>query len=100
MELSWGVMLPLLVLCAGAWLWYETLGAREQANATAIEACRSTGAHLLDGTVAFRSIRPVRGAGGALQIERSYVFDYSVDGVTRQQGVVVLTGRRVNSVVL
>jgi hypothetical protein len=33
-----------------------------------------------------------------VQIERTYLFDYSLDGVTRQQGFLVMTGRRVESV--
>jgi hypothetical protein len=75
MELSWGLLALLTALCATAWFWHDTLGAREQANATALETCRSTGASLLDGTVAFRSMRLGRAAGGALQFERTYVGD-------------------------
>jgi len=40
------------------------------------------------------------GPGGALQIERTNVFDYSAHGVTRRQRFVVSLGRRVDSVVL
>ena len=36
--------------------------------------------------------------GGPLQLERTYVFDYTRDGYTRQQGFVVLTGHGVDSV--
>jgi hypothetical protein len=98
MELTWGLLLLLTVLCGTAWFWHDTLGARERANETAFETCRSIGASLLDGTVAFRSLRVVRGDGGSVQLERTYLFDYSQDGVTCHQGFVVLTGRRVDSV--
>ena len=41
----------MLFLLAGmlalAWFWYDSLRARERANATALETCRSTGASLL-----------------------------------------------------
>lgn len=97
MELTWGLLALLTALCGTAWFWHDTLGAREQANATALETCRSTGATLLDGTVAFRALRIVRTAGG-LQIERTYVFDYSLDGMTLHQGFVVMAGRRVEAV--
>ena len=56
------------------------------------------GAALLDGTVAFRKIEAVRGAGGAPGLRRTYVFDYTRDGSTRQQGFVILTGHSVDSV--
>jgi hypothetical protein len=97
MELTWGLLALLMALCGTAWFWHDTLGAREQANATALETCRSTGATLLDGTVAFRSLRLVR-TGGGLQIERTYVFDYSLDGMTLHQGFVVMAGRQVEAV--
>ncbi len=59
---------------------------------------RSPGAALLDGTVAFRSLRVVRGEAGRPQFERTYLFDYSTDGTTRRQGFVVVTGRHVESI--
>ena len=85
-------------MLALAWFWHDSLGARERANAVAVETCRSTGASLLDGTVAFRRLQPVRVDGGSLQLRRTYVFDYTRDGATRQQGFVVLTGHSVDSV--
>lgn len=98
MELSWTLFGLLAGLLATAWYWHDSLGARERANEVATETCRSAGASLLDGTVAFRRLRPVRVDGGSLQLERTYVFDYTRDGYTRQQGFVVLTGRVVDSV--
>jgi hypothetical protein len=56
------------------------------------------GATLLDGTVAFRRLETVRVAGGTPGLRRTYVFEYTLDGATRQQGFVVLTGRYVDSI--
>lgn len=98
MELSWTLFALLALMLAIAWFWHDSLGARESANLAALETCRSTGAHLLDGTVAFRRLEPVRGVDGYLRLRRTYVFDYTRDGVTRQQGFVVLAGRSVESI--
>lgn len=98
MDPSWSLLAFLALLLAVAWYWHDSLGARERANVVAMETCRSTGASLLDGTVAFRGLSAVRVGGGALQLRRTYVFDYTRDGYTRQQGFVVLTGQRVDSV--
>lgn len=98
MDLSWTLFGLLVALLAGAWYWHDSLGARERANDAALETCRGTGAALLDGTVAFRALRLVRIAGGPLQLQRTYVFDYTRDGYTREQGFVVLTGHSVDSV--
>ncbi|MCM2312264.1 MAG: DUF3301 domain-containing protein [Steroidobacteraceae bacterium] len=92
-------MLVVLAAMLGlAWFWYDSLGAREAANAAALETCQGTGAMLLDGTVAFRRLQTVRVAGGALGFRRTYIFDYTRDGATRQQGFVVMTGHRVDTV--
>ncbi len=85
-------------MLAVAWFWHDSLGARESANAAALDTCRSTGAALLDGTVAFRRLEAVRLPGGRLGLRRTYVFDYTRDGATRQQGFVVVAGRQVESV--
>jgi hypothetical protein len=97
-ELSWALLALLLAILGTAWFWHDSLGARERANEAAMETCRSTGAALLDGTVAFRRLQPVRIGGGSLQLRRTYVFDYTRDGVTRQQGFVLMTGRTVETV--
>jgi hypothetical protein len=92
-------MLALLAaMLAVAWFWHDSLGARETANAAALETCQGTGAMLLDGTVAFRRIEAIRVLGGTLGLRRTYVFDYTRDGATRQQGFVVVTGRNVDSI--
>ena len=92
------MLLVLVAMLALAWFWYDSLGAREAANAAALETCQGTGAMLLDGTVAFRRLQTVRVAGGALGFRRTYIFDYTRDGATRQQGFVVMTGHSVDTV--
>jgi hypothetical protein len=97
-ELSWTLLVLLAAMLAVAWFWHDSLGARENANVAALDACQGTGATLLDGTVAFRKLETVRVAGGSLGFRRTYVFDYTRDGATRQQGFVILTGHSVDSV--
>lgn len=98
MELSWGLLLLALAMGAFALFWHDTLGARDLANDAARETCASTGAALLDGTVAFHRLRLARADGGRLAFERTYLFDYSTDGVTRRQGFVVVCARQVESI--
>jgi hypothetical protein len=97
-ELSWGLLLLTILMGAFALFWHDALGARDLANSVARETCTSTGAALLNGTVAFQSMRIVRGDAGRPALERTYLFDYSNDGVTVRQGFVVVSGRRVESV--
>jgi hypothetical protein len=97
-ELSWSLLALLIGLVGVAWAWHTNLGARERANVAALETCQRTGAQLLDGTVAFRGFRPARGSDGRLRMRRTYVFDYSQDGVTRRQGFVILHGHSLESI--
>jgi len=96
-ELSWTLLALLAAMLAAAWFWHDSLGARENANAAALDTCQSTGATLLDGTVAFRKLETVRVAGGSLG-SGAPMSSTTPDGATRQQGFVVLTGHSVDSV--
>lgn len=91
---------PLLLIAALliAWAWHATLRAREFANHVAADTCRKLNVQFLDGTVAFTRFRPVRDMTGRLTLRRSYVFDYTPDGVTRLQGFVILCGRDLEAV--
>ena len=97
-DLTWSLLALVVGLIAVAWAWHANLGARERANLAALETCQRTGAQLLDGTVAFRGFRPARGPDGRLRVRRTYVFDYSQDGVTRRQGFVILLGDSLESI--
>jgi hypothetical protein len=97
-ELSWGLLLLTCVLGAFALFWNDTLGARDLANEVARDTCESTGTALLNGTVSFHALRIVRGDDGRPCLERTYLFEYSGDGVTVRQGFIVIRGRRVESV--
>jgi hypothetical protein len=96
--MEWSLLLVLVGLAAAAALWHSNLGARELANAAALDTCVNVGAQLLDGTVAFRRMRLVRDAAGRRELERTYVFEYTLDGATRRQGFVIVSGRAIASV--
>lgn len=94
----WLALLLTSVTLLAAWIWYATLRAREHANLVAAETCRKLNVQFLDGTVAFTGMRPARDLGGHLSLRRSYVFDYTDDGMTRRQGFVILRGRDLEAV--
>lgn len=98
MDFGWSTLAMLVALFGLLWYWRDSLGARDAANVAARETCDGIGASLLEGTVSFRRLRPVRGADGMLELERTYVFEYTRDGNLRQQGFVVVSGRAVQSV--
>jgi hypothetical protein len=88
-------LLGLLLLAGTAWLWLDSLKAREAAVAAAKAACRSEDLLLLDDTVAIARLRFARDGEGVLRIQRVYGFEYSDTGNDRHSGSVVMLGSRI-----
>ena len=91
-------VLEIITLCvfAGlAWLWLDSLKAREIAVRAARDACAADGLMLLDETVAIASLKPARDDAGRITLARAYDFEYSDTGNNRLTGGIVLRGHRV-----
>jgi hypothetical protein len=87
-------ILGILVVGALAWLWYDSLRAREAAVRAAREICASEGLMFLDDTVVIAGLKPSRDEGGRLKLQRAYNFEYSDTGNNRLKGSIVMQGQR------
>jgi hypothetical protein len=87
-------VLSILLLAGIAWLWLDSLKAREAAVRAAREICAAEGLQLLDDTVSISSLKPVRDDHGHLTLQRAYQFEYSDTGNNRLKGSVVMQGHR------
>jgi len=85
----------ILLLAAIAWLWLDSLRAREVAVRAAREVCMAEGLQLLDWTVAIASLKLARDASGRIQLQRAYDFEFSDTGNNRLKGGLVMLGHRV-----
>ncbi len=92
-----GILL-LIALGLLAWLWQNSLLARETAARAAREACRQQQLQLLDGSVAFRNIGMARLPRGRMALRRTFLFAYSEDGMERRTGFVIMLGNHVEQV--
>ena len=88
-------LLGILALAALAWLWLDSLKAREAAVRAAREVCAAEGLMFLDDTVAIASLKPVRNDEGQVTLQRAYDFEFSDTGNNRLKGSVVMRGHRV-----
>jgi hypothetical protein len=88
-------ILGLLVLAAGGWFVWDSLTAREAANAAMRLACKTEGLLFLDDTVALASIWPARNDNGQVRLKRVYGFEYSDTGQNRRKGTLTMVGHRV-----
>ena len=94
-------VLEIITLCVFtglAWLWFDSLKAREIAVRAARNACSADGLMLLDDTVAIASLKPARNEAGHITLQRAYDFEYSDTGNNRLTGGVVLRGHRVTMI--
>jgi hypothetical protein len=87
--------LAVLVAAAAGWFLWDSLKAREAANAAIRPACRAEGLLFLDDTVALDRLRPERDDEGRMRLARVYRFEYSDDGANRRRGTVALRGDRI-----
>ena len=87
--------ISLFVIGCIAWLWLDSLKAREIAVTAARSACRAENLLLLDDTVAISNVKPARDDDGQVKLQRAYNFEYSDTGNNRLRGSLVLRGHRV-----
>lgn len=85
----------ILLIGSIAWLWLDSLKAREIAVREAKALCASEGLLFLDDTVSIAALRPARDDEGQVTLQRAYQFEFSNNGDNRLRGSVVLHGHRV-----
>jgi hypothetical protein len=90
-------IIGMVLLALGGWLVWDSLRARETANAQMRATCRAEGLLFLDDTVALHSVWPVRDTEGRLKLRRIYGFEYSDTGHDRRKGTLTLIGGNVHS---
>jgi hypothetical protein len=82
----------LIGFAALAWLWFDSMRARERAVAQGSRACERHGLLFLDQTVECVSIWPARNDAGHLVLRRVYRFEFSDNGNNRRCGSIVMLG--------
>lgn len=88
-------LVVLMILAAIAFsFWSASRAAAERAEALGRDACRAAGVQWLDQSVHETRIRLCRYENGRLGLERTFRFDYSLDGDDRHAGRLVLRGGR------
>jgi len=93
-------ILILLFLALIAWFWMNSIRAKEIAMQASAAACKQIEAQLLDQTASLKKLNTIRNNKGRMSIERTYSFDFTHDGQSRQKGYVVIKGHIVQNVFL
>lgn len=90
-------ILGLLAAAAAGWFVWDSLKAREAANAAMRVACKTAGVLFLDDTVALQSLWAVRNHDGHLRLRRVYHFEYSDTGDNRRRGSITMVAETVSA---
>lgn len=91
-------LILVMILSAMAFaFWSAGRAAAERAEAVGRNACRAAGVQWLDQSVHATGLRLCRHESGWLGFERTFRFDYSIDGEDRHVGRMVLRGERLVS---
>ncbi len=93
-------VLFLFGLCGVAGYIYQSIRVRELALVAARRACRDAGVQLLDETVSIQRLSASRDSEGRWRLWRQYRFEYSIDGVERERGHIIMLGNRLQAVVI
>jgi hypothetical protein len=88
-------LIALIVVGIVLGLWNDARVSQERAMRAVRLLLRGSGVQLLDGTVSLLNMRMERNARGWLAFSRTYGFDLSRDGVSRESGKLTLTGDKV-----
>ncbi len=100
MTLTLGQVAVGLLLVAFAVYLFQSMRVRELALQAARRSCHSDGVQLLDETVSIRRMSLSRDERGNWHIWRQYHFEYSVEGVERERGHVIMLGNQLQALVM
>ncbi len=100
MYLSLGELLVVLLFGLGALYFMSAIRVRELAIRAVHGASRNEDFQLLDETVHIRRVSMSRDRTGRWRVWRQYRFDYTYDGVQREQGFVVMLGKQLETIVM
>jgi hypothetical protein len=84
----------MIVSATAVSFWSAGRAAAERAEALGRDACQVAGVQWLDQSVHAIGLRLCRHDNGWLGLERTFRFDYSIDGEDRHVGRMVLRGLR------
>lgn len=93
-------LLLVLILAAICMQFLAAIRIRELAYQAVVRASRRDHFQLLDQSVHIRRFSLSRDDKGQWRVWRQYRFDYSMDGMARQQGFVIMLGNRLQAVVV
>jgi hypothetical protein len=86
------------LICLICVYWFNAQKTKEIALEAAREHCLTLDVQMLDGYVALNGIRLKRDKLRKIQLQRSFLFEFSSTGNERYNGILLMLGDRVESI--
>lgn len=83
-----------LIIAGLVWFWMDSLRSSEFATKRCHSFCLENGVQLLDQSIHLNKVFPAR-KNGRLRLRRFYVFEFSINGADRYNGVAVEFGNQI-----
>lgn len=90
----------LLLIVFLVWFWQISQRCRDAAIQIARQTCKQQGVQFLDGTASLQSVKPYYTRAGGPGLKRTYIFDYSADGLARQTGCIIMHNSQITSILM
>ena len=90
----------LLFLVLLVWFWKDGIESRDLAIRAARETCKHNNIQFLDGSASLQNIKPFYTRNHGPGLKRTYTFDYSDDGISRQTGCIMMENMHITTVLL
>ena len=100
MYFSLGELIVVMIFGLAALYFFSAIRVRELAIKAVLRSSRAEGFQLLDQSVHIRRVSLSRDANGRWRVWRQYRFDFSYDGEQREQGTVVMLGKKLQTIVM
>ena len=78
--------------------WIDSVQVKEIAKKAGAYACKKHNVQFLDNTVIKQKTAIKRHPTNLLQLQRTYTFEYSIDGQKRESGIIITGGHQINEV--
>lgn len=78
--------------------WIDSVQVKEIAKRAGAYACKKHDVQFLDNTVIKQKTAIKRHPTNLIQLQRTYTFEYSIDGTKRDSGIIITSGHHIHEI--
>jgi len=91
-------LLLLFILFIVTAYWIDSVQVKEIAKRAGAHICKKHGVQFLDNTVIKQKTSIKKHPSNLIQLQRTYTFEYSIDGEKRNSGIIITGGHHIHEI--